>query len=199
MANVQPRSVQPLFGGLSGTPESLFGADDDDQVPLGAEALAPPLPAPAIQMAAETSERVARAITELRGMSDRLAGELGATALEIGFLLARKILDKEIATDRDAVRSLVESAVRRVGDVHKVTVHLCPADVDAVRASAGESSPLAGMGIAKVEIVADTNLTPGDCIVESDAARVDGRLGTRLEELRRALSNVMNETEVNTR
>jgi len=40
--------------------------------------------------------------------------------------------------------------------------------------------------------VSDTNLSPGDALVESDTAIVDGRLGTRLEELRRVLSNVVN-------
>ena len=48
------------------------------------------------------------------------------------------------------------------------------------------------LGIAKIEILPDTNLTPGDCLVESDAATVDGRLGTRLEEIRRVLSAVIN-------
>ena len=53
---------------------------------------------------------------------------------------------------------------------------------------AGAGANLAAdFGVAKVELVADTNLTSGDCIVDSDAATVDGRLGTRVEELRRVL------------
>jgi flagellar biosynthesis/type III secretory pathway protein FliH len=39
--------------------------------------------------------------------------------------------------------------------------------------------------------VADTNLSPGDSLVESDTAMVDGRIGTRLEELRRVFRSVI--------
>jgi len=139
----------------------------------------------------ETAERVGRAIADLRRIGERVAADVASNALEIAVLLARRILEDELKSNPEALRGLVRSAVRRLGDVHKVTVHLSPTDVEAVNGVAGEA-PLGGLGIAKIEVVADTNLTHGDCVVESDAAKVDGRLGTRLEELRAVLANVIN-------
>jgi flagellar biosynthesis/type III secretory pathway protein FliH len=195
----------------------LFGgADRDDDINAGVESLAPPLPPPASEMPFELAERLGRAIEVLQLTADRLGAEVAATSLEIGCLIARRILEAELTTNVEAQRSLVRSAVRRLGDAHKVTIHLCPTDVEAVRAAAGHATGHAGghaaghagshgggadvktdlgmnLGIAKVEILPDTNLTPGDCLVESDAASVDGRLGTRLEEVRRVLSGIIND------
>lgn len=174
---------------------------------FGLEALAPPLPTPASHLANDSAERLGRAIAELRLTADRLGAEVAATAIELGCLVARRILEAELKTDLEAHKALVRSAVRRLGEEHRVSIHLAPSDIELVRAAAGEtadgnvgSSAAIGpgtdigynLGIAKVEIFPDTNLTPGDCLVESDAATVDGRLGTRLEEIRRVLFNVIN-------
>ncbi|MES1204917.1 MAG: FliH/SctL family protein [Pseudomonadota bacterium] len=196
------RVEHPLFGGEPSAAESLFGHDDgnDDDLSPGVESLAPPLPPPPAQMPTEMAERLGRAIEILRLSADRAGEEIAATALEIGCAVARRILEAELTINVEAQRSLVRSAVRRLGDAHKVTIHLSPADLDVVRAAAGQASGAdssvdlgMNLGIAKVDIFPDTNLTPGDCFVESDAARVDGRLGTRLEEVRRVLSSVIND------
>lgn len=189
MARLAVRSERSLFGDGDSDVEVLFGGlvDDGNQAASGVESLAPPLPPPASDLAGEAAERLGRAIADLRSTSDRLGAEAAANALEIGCLIARKILEAELKADVGAFRSLVQSAVRRLGEVHKVTIHLAPSDVEAVEAAAGQAS-MPQFGIAKVEVLPDTNLTPGDCVVESDAAMVDGRLGTRLEELRRVLS-----------
>ena len=192
------KAEHPLFGGGEGDAELLFGGGDgdpDDSAP-GVESLAPPLPPPSAQMVSDAAERLGRAIAELRLAADRMGAEVAATAIEIGCLIARRILEAELKTDIESHRSLVRSAVRRLGEEHRVTVHLAPSDIELVRAAAGESGGDSGdlglnLGIAKVEIFPDTNLTPGDCLVESDAAMVDGRIGTRLEEIRRVLSNVI--------
>jgi flagellar biosynthesis/type III secretory pathway protein FliH len=193
------KAEHPLFGGTDGDAELLFASvdgDPDGAASAGVEALAPPLPPPATQMMSDAAERLGRAIAELRLTSERLGAETAATAIEIGCLVARRILEAELKTDIEAHRSLVRSAVRRLGEEHRVTVHLAPTDLELVRAAAGGSDDAGGdlglsLGIAKVEIFPDTNLTPGDCLVESDAAMVDGRIGTRLEEIRRVLTNVM--------
>jgi flagellar biosynthesis/type III secretory pathway protein FliH len=106
--------------------------------------------------------------------------------------------------------------VRRLGDVHKVTIRVSPDDLEALRTGApaegggavgvvasggggGAANLAAELGVAKVELVADTNLTSGECIVDSDAATVDGRLGTRVEELRRVLEMAIHQESTDPR
>jgi flagellar assembly protein FliH len=199
MANVPQKREHVLFADGGNDAELLFGdPDGDDGVSSGVESLAPPLPPPPAQMTADAAERLGRAIAELRLTADRMGAAVAANAIEIGCLVARRILEAELKTDVEARKTLIRSAVRRLGDTHKITIHLAPSDIDAVKTAAGDApgGDLGmNLGIAKVEILPDTNLTPGDCLVESDAAKVDGRLGTRLEEVRRVLSSLATETE----
>jgi flagellar biosynthesis/type III secretory pathway protein FliH len=210
LANVSKKDVRPLFADADRVVTPLFGgsggsAGVDEDEALGVESLAPPLPAPPPTMSPEAAARLARAIAELKSAGDRAASEMAATTLELAMLVARKILDAEVATDPAVARRLIKAAVRRLRDVHRVTIRVSPDDLEMLRAGTGAPAPAsesdtdtdtdasaganlaADFGVAKVELVADTNLTSGDCIVDSDAATVDGRLGTRVEELRRVL------------
>jgi flagellar biosynthesis/type III secretory pathway protein FliH len=148
---------------------------------------------------------------------------MAATALELALMVARKIIDAELVADPGAARRMIKAAVRRLGDVHKVTLRVSPDDLEALRSaapteggaagvvasgvggggggggSAGAANLAAELGVAKVELVADTNLTSGECIVDSDAATVDGRLGTRVEELRRVLEMAIHQESMDQR
>jgi flagellar biosynthesis/type III secretory pathway protein FliH len=192
LTGARTNNIHPLFGSAHGDaePELMFpdGADHDDEV--GVESLAPPLPTPPAMMSQESSEKVATAIAELKKIGGRLGAEIGSTALEIGCLLARQIIDAELKTDPEVRVAMIKAAIRRLGESTKVTVRLAPVDRDTVASLAGEGE-LLGLPLASIELIADTNLSPGDAIVESDTGMVDGRLGTRLEELRRVLGPVM--------
>ena len=190
------KSVHVLFSDAGGDAELMFASiEGENGGGEGVESLAPPLPPPPSHMTSDNTERVGRAIEMLRLTTDRVGASVAANALEIGVMIARRILEAELKTDIEVQRGLIRSAVRRLGETHKVTIHVAPADLEAVTAAAGEGhgNDLGlNLGIAKIEILPDMNLTPGDCLVDSDAATVDGRLGTRLEEIRRVLSAVIN-------
>jgi len=146
----------------------------------------PPGPTPE-QLAALRSEalrKVAGAVEALRREASRLAEAAGADALELGFLVARRILEAELKTSPDTLATLVRSALRRAGDARKVRVRLHPQDAQAL-APALQADGL-GVVSAEVQVVAEPSLSPGDCVVDTDYGKVDGRLQTRLDELWRA-------------
>jgi flagellar assembly protein FliH len=151
----------------------------------------PPAPAPpgAAEIAAarrEALERVAAALDTLRAQADRLAEQARSDALEIGFQVARKILEAEIRHSPDALFALVRSAVRRAGESRRVAVRLAPEDAALVQSDAGRAA-LDGLTAARIEIFPDASMQRGDCAIDTDFGQVDGRLGTRLAELRRAV------------
>jgi len=192
MTGARPKNIHPLFGSAQGggEPELMFAEDANQDDEVGVQALAPPLPTPPAMMTHESSEKLAQAIAELKKVGGRLGAEIGSTALEIGCLLARQIIDAELKADPEVRVAMVKAAIRRLGESTKVTVRLAPVDRDTVASLAGEGDIL-GLPLASIELVADMNLSPGDVIVESDTGMVDGRLGIRLEELRRVLGPVM--------
>jgi flagellar assembly protein FliH len=129
---------------------------------------------------------VSAALDTLRAQADRLAEQARSDALEIGFLVARKILESEVRQSPEALFALVRSAVRRAGDSRRVAVRLSPDDVATVQSESGRAA-LEGLAAARIEILPDPTLQRGDCTVDTDFGQVDGRLGTRLAELRRSV------------
>jgi flagellar assembly protein FliH len=145
--------------------------------------------AEAQKLAAQFTERTSAAIDLLRATTERLAAEARTDALEIGFLVARRILEMELTASAEPLVNLVRSAVRRLGESRRISIHLSPADAQAMNAVIESRGPqaVAQASISRVEVVADASLGRGDCLVEGDLVTVDGRINARIEELRRVL------------
>jgi flagellar assembly protein FliH len=145
--------------------------------------------AEAQKLAAQFTERTASTIELLRATAERLAAEARTDALEIGFLVARRILEMELSASAEPLVNLVRSAVRRLGESRRIVIHLSPQDAQAMSTIIETRGPqaVAQAAISRVEIVADPSLGRGDCLVEGDLVTVDGRINARIEELRRVL------------
>jgi hypothetical protein len=136
----------------------------------------PPPPAPTL------SPRVEQAINALRAQGELLAQQARSDALEVGMLVARKILEREISTNHEALFALIKSAIRRVGEARSTTVRLHPADLERLDKVEGGR-----LSLGEVKLEADEALSPGDVMVDTEHHTVDGRLNTRLEECARTL------------
>jgi flagellar assembly protein FliH len=143
------------------------------------------------QLAAQFAQQTAAAVNVLQATSTRLAAEARTDALEIGFLVARRLLDMELSTNPEALVNLVKSAVHRLGETRRIVIHLCPEDARTITSTveSSGSQALTSSPIAHVEIAADAALKRGDCLIEGDQVTVDGRLDARLEELHRLFAH----------
>jgi flagellar biosynthesis/type III secretory pathway protein FliH len=151
----------------------------------------PPAGATVEQLAAlraEALQRVAHAVEVLGLQAERLAEQARSDALELGFQVARRVLEAELSTSPEAFFALVRSGLKRAGDSRKIVVRVHPEDARHVQPALQQGS--LGVAVATVEVLADPSLSPGDCVVDTDFGKVDGRLSTRLEELRRAVTAV---------
>lgn len=130
--------------------------------------------------AAERLDQLARsALASLDGLQQGMAQELLALACD----LARQVVRRELATDREAVLPVVREALGLlVGEGRPATVRLSPQDWALLEQPLREE--FAG---AKVHWVADANVQPGDCLVESAGTVVDGSLDKRWQRAVAAL------------
>jgi flagellar assembly protein FliH len=170
--------------------QPLMDEDPDADAAEAQEQLAAAIAEAEARIHAEVGGRLGAAVEMLRTTSERLAGEARADALEVGFLIARRILETELTTSPEPLVALVRSTIRRLGEARKLVVKLSPADAEAVQAVLTARGPAAvsSVATAQIEVAADPSLGRGDCLVEGDVGSVDGRIATRIEELRRALA-----------
>lgn len=127
-------------------------------------------------------ERLKAAIDALRAQGERLAEQARADALELGLLIARRIVERELSTNLDSVFALVKSAIRRAGEEHVTRVRLSPHDAERF-----ERNTRSDLSLGTIDIEADPNLSPGDVMVDTEHHSIDGRLHTRFEEVARQL------------
>ncbi len=153
-----------------------------------------PLPPPPVAHRAPEAKpldaRIEAALEAFKLQAERLGEAARSEALEIGFMVARRILEQELTASPQPMFALVKSALRRAGEARKLSVHLSPADCARLRAAKAAESTL-GLTLAQVELVEDPALGLGDCRVESELGSVDGRLSTRLEEISRAIEQAI--------
>ncbi len=177
--SANPRPAPPAAGAAAGQPSHPPASASDryrDQPS-------------AVDMSAlrrEAMEKVSAAVETLRAHADRLAEQARSDAIEIGFQVARKILEVELHHSPEALFALVRAAVRRAGESRRIAVRVSPEDATLLQSDAGRAA-LDGLTSARIELVSDPGLQRGDCAVDTDFGQVDGRLGTRLAEIRRAV------------
>lgn len=177
----RPAPQAPRFTG----PGARTGAPPRGVAGTTANEPAPPAPG-LTEIRRDAMERLAAAIATLRAHTDRLAEQSRSDSIEIGFQVARKILESELHQNPEAIFSLVRSAVRRAGESRRLAIRVCPDDLALLQSARGQAA-LDGLGAARIECLADPSLQHGDCVVDADFGRIDGRLTTRLQEIHRAV------------
>ncbi len=162
----------------------MIGAEFD---PLPPTVTPPPAPlkmkASAPEPVAALQPRVEAAIATLRLQGERLAEQVRSDSLEIGLLVARRILEREVSIHLDAFFALIKSAIRRAGDARVTVVRVSPSDYARI-----QDAPAASLTLGRVEIREDDQLSVGDVMVDTDHHTIDGRMSTRLDEMARTLT-----------
>jgi len=107
--------------------------------------------------------------------------------VDLALMVARELIDREVRADRVALRAAIERGLATVAHDEAqraaAIIRVSAADLQAW----GEHAPEG--------VVADTALGPGELVIETAEAQLDGRFGPRLEATRAALIAALASTE----
>jgi flagellar assembly protein FliH len=113
-----------------------------------------------------------------------------ARAVELGVILAQKILATALEIDPRHLLSVVEGALRHLVDKDEVVLEVNPADVALVQAEIGSLDASAG-GPKSVAVVGERRVSRGGCIVRTREGEIDARIDTQLERAAELLRNCL--------
>lgn len=126
--------------------------------------------------------------------AEQLIAATQAEVLDLALAVAKRIVQREIERDQEALIGMLAGALQRVRGAGEVTVRVSPNGV-AVLAQAEETLDRTALGIDSVTAVADPSLGPGDLIVETNNGTVDARVDEQLALLRQSLGEVLGHDE----
>ena len=123
------------------------------------------------QMAAQFGALLANLDGQWNGLEEQMALAVTRTAV----LLARQVVRHELDTRPAIVAKVAQEAVNAIVlSARHLRVRLHPSDLQHVLDGAGEA-----LKARDARLVADPEIEPGGCIVDSDLGQVDARIGTR--------------------
>lgn len=107
--------------------------------------------------------------------------------LDISVEIAKKIINKQIETDNDALISIIKAAIGEVNKTEeKLTLKVMPKDVELVRDKLPEIFSENSFE-AKILVVPDINIREGGVIIETSNGIIDATIETQLEIVENAL------------
>lgn len=142
------------------------------------------------QVSTESLERVQRLLHEVVSsfarQREELLEQLRPSVIRLVVGMARRIVGRELRTDRDAIRRVIDEALSELGRSGRIVARVAPVDADALRQAVSDDL-WAPPTMVELDIVADPAVAPGGCVLESDYGQVDATVATQLDELARTL------------
>jgi flagellar biosynthesis/type III secretory pathway protein FliH len=127
-----------------------------------------------------------QALEEAGKASERLAREHEEELVRLALRIAEKILGHEVQADPGAIAGIVEEALKSVRRERSLTIRVNPAHVEELRSRLDRLRDAAG-GVRQIRIVANAEIQPGGCVVESELGTIDAQLETQLQCLEQIL------------
>jgi flagellar assembly protein FliH len=124
-----------------------------------------------------------QAAADVQSRHAAAADALERRAVELGLLLAQKIVAGVIAVEPERVVESVQGALRGIVERERVTVLVNPEDLEIVR-EAMEAIRASLGGIEHCIVESERRVARGGCIVHTPIGDVDGRVETKLDRAR---------------
>lgn len=144
----------------------------------------------------EIKEAYERKITEAEAVlrqayqaKEQLVQEAEPFVVSLSFAVAEKIIQKQLSVEREIVLELARKTLSRKRESGTITLCVSPEQFAYVHAAREELS-LAVDSQAELQIIPDSSVNDGGCVVRSALGSIDARIDTQLAEIKKALMQV---------
>ncbi|MEN6348088.1 MAG: FliH/SctL family protein [Syntrophomonas sp.] len=112
--------------------------------------------------------------------------------VRLAMAVAKKVIVGELSTNPNIIINILRQALGFLDQPGNVTVYVNPADVAKIfEVMETESFTDVGTNDVNINVYADNRISPGGCILDSDAGSVDAQVETRITSVEKAVQEVM--------
>ncbi len=141
------------------------------------------------QLQAEVNQRVEASLSSLQALAESVTqarmnwlARWEATAIQLCIAISEKILRSELAHRPELGRAMIRELMELASTGNRLLVRLHPEDADSIQKAMNASESWPGFNDL-MELRADDSLHRGDCVIESEYGRLDGRVNTQLDRI----------------
>ncbi|MBS3947248.1 MAG: hypothetical protein KGZ57_02925 [Dethiobacter sp.] len=128
-------------------------------------------------------------LQEASSLRREMLGRVEPEVVRLSVAIAEQMIGKQLALAPETIVSIVTQALQDASGYGAVLVRVHPEDLALCQAFSGEMQSVLRES-ASLDFLGDRTLAQGDCLVETDGALLECRLGERLAELRETLTGV---------
>ena len=126
-------------------------------------------------------------LSEFYNYKDVVFGKVSECIYDISVEIAKKIINKQIETDKSSLLSIIKTAVKEVNKTEeKITLKVMPKDVEIVRDNLPEIFSDNSFE-AKISVIPDGNIKEGGVIIETSNGIIDATIETQIAIIEKAL------------
>jgi flagellar assembly protein FliH len=129
-------------------------------------------------------QKLAESVRDMADFRPRLRAQAESDIVKLAMAIARRILNRELATDPEAISGLVRVGLERVRVQELIRIRAHPDHVAAIRESIARTG-----GASQTELVADPTQERGGIIFETTRGDLDVSVETQLREIDRGLTD----------
>ncbi len=134
---------------------------------------------------AATAESLKKLLLEVENIRRSILERGEAKVLKLIVAVARKVIRREVAMDRDVILGVLREAVKNVLDRDRIKIRLNPRDHE--RVSRLTPGLIAGFeGIRSITLETDEGIGAGGAVIETAFGEIDATLEQQLEEILKA-------------
>jgi flagellar biosynthesis/type III secretory pathway protein FliH len=129
-------------------------------------------------------------VSQMRDLASLAPAILEENIAALSIIVARQIVARAVAVEKDAVADLVRRALTEFPIEQAVRIRVNPLDLSllTMHEANGESAPITGS--REASWVADPRITRGGCLLEGRDRIIDGRVDTALERAYQRMAQV---------
>ena len=125
-------------------------------------------------------------LAHARGEYDRLIADAEQDIVTLAMQVAQRILHHRFEVEPLTLKHMIEGSLELVRDKRQITVRVHPDDLP--RVQAWHQDLLRQVETSALFFEAEPELSSGDCLIDTEAGRIDARVSVQLDNFQRALA-----------
>jgi len=138
---------------------------------------------------------VHQAVLKLTAIREETYQQIESEVVELALAIARKVICREVSTDKETVVCVAREALAKVDDPGKIKIKMNPGDLQFINETKYQLSKMIA-DANSVTLEAEESIQSGGCVIETDLGEIDARIEKQLQAVEESFRNARDKSKV---